>query len=527
MPDHAPNAPSSPSPPDLSRSQAALAVAAVLVLLAVLYLVPVLSHDWPLADGGLFYAMIGDIIAVGFALPQTISYQQDIIPFAYPPLVFYLAAGVEELTGLGRADVMRLLPPLFTLVAVGTMYLLASELGPSRRHAALSMALFGALVSVSPAVTALIGGGGLPRSLGLALAILAVWQGVRMFKSGRWRNVALTALFAGLAVTTHPQAGVFLVVALAAAWLTRWRTVRAAVQLAIAAAASLLVVGPWLAVVISRHGIDPFISAMAVPDRDLLASLLAYVFLFFTLAPFIAVLDIVGQVQQLTARRPHLLVWRLGVFVFDIRFSPIAAAAPASMLAAHGVLDAVVPATWQLLGRGGRTVSGEARARARQAIVALVLGLALLPTLWQAVELTGPDAALSAEQRAAMTWIADNTETEVITVTLASDDWGSDDLSEWFPALSERRTATAAQGLEWIAQTRDAHQAAEDRLATCRQGPDPAACVAAWIELELAAEAVVVYVDHATDPALVPALIEEQGYEPLWTEAVGTVLEPA
>jgi hypothetical protein len=519
--------PTAPSSSDLSRSQAALGAAAVLGVLAVLYLVPVLRHDWPIADGGLFYAMIGDIIAAGFALPQTISYQQDIIPFAYPPLVFYLAAGLEELGGLARADVMRVLPSLFTLLAVLSLYLLALELGPTRRHAVLATAFFGALISISPAVTALIGGGGLPRSLGLAFAILAVWQGVRMFKSGSWWNVALTALFAGLAVTTHPQAGVFLAVGLAAAWLTRWRTLRGAAQLVIAAAASLLVVGPWLAVVIGRHGVDPFVSALAVPDRDLLASLLAYVFLFLTLAPFIAVLDIVGQVQQLAARRPHLLVWRLGVFVFDIRFSPIAAAAPTSMLAAHGVLDAIVPVTWQLLSRGGRVVTEQARVRSRQVIVSIVLVVAFLPAAWQSAQLTDPSAAMSTEQREAMTWVRDNTPAEAITVTLATEDWGSDDLSEWFPALSERRTSTAAQGLEWIADTRNAHQAAEDRLATCQDSADPAACVDAWITTELADDVVVVYVDHATDPQLARRLAEEHGYRELWTSGEDAILEPA
>jgi hypothetical protein len=347
-----------------------------------------------------------------------------------------------------------------------------------------------------------------------------------MFRTGNWRNVGLTALLAGLAVVTHPQAGVFLVVGLAAAWLTRWRTVRGAIQLVIAAAASLLVVGPWLVVVLGRHGIDPFISALAVPDRDLLASLLAYVFLFLTLAPFIAILDIVGQVQQLSARKPHLLVWRLGIFVFDIRFSPIAAAAPTSMLAAHGVLDAIVPLTWQLLGRGGRTVTEGTRKRSRGLIVAIVLVLAFLPAAWATAQLTAPSAAMSAEQREAMEWVRDNTPYEAITVTLATDEWGSDDLSEWFPAISERRTATAAQGLEWIADTRAAHQAAEDRLATCKDTDDPGGCVAAWVELELADDVVVLYIDDATDPELAANLLDEHGYRRLLENGAGAVLQP-
>jgi hypothetical protein len=131
---------------------------------------------------------------------------------------------------------------------------------------------------------------------------------------------------------------------------------------------------------------------------------------------------------------------------------------------------------------------------------------------------------MSADQREAMTWVRDNTAPEAITVTLASADWGSDDLSEWFPALSERRTATAAQGLEWIADTRDAHQAAEDRLATCKAAADPAACVADWITAELAGDVVVVYVDRASDPELAASLEREQGYRRLFENAAGTVL---
>ena len=87
-----PDEPTASPLPDLTRSQAAVGIVAILVVVAALYLVPILSHEWALADGGLFYAMVGDIIAAGFALPDTISYQHDIIPFAYPPLAFYVAA---------------------------------------------------------------------------------------------------------------------------------------------------------------------------------------------------------------------------------------------------------------------------------------------------------------------------------------------------------------------------------------------------------------------------------------------------
>ncbi len=116
---------------DVNRPWSALAFGAILAVVAVLFLIPLLSHDWPVGDGGLFYAMIGDIIAAGFSLPESTSYQHGVIPFAYPPLGFYLAAGIEEVTGLARSDLLRLLPSTFALTAIGAMFLLADEIGPT------------------------------------------------------------------------------------------------------------------------------------------------------------------------------------------------------------------------------------------------------------------------------------------------------------------------------------------------------------------------------------------------------------
>jgi len=516
-----------PSTTEVSPSQTALAIGAILAVVAALYLVPVLAHDWPMNDGGLFYAMIGDIIDSGFALPDSTSYEQGAIPFAYPPLGFYFAAVIEEVSGLARAEIFRFLPSVFATAAVGAIFLLADEIGPTRRHALVSMAFFGALLSLNPAVTTLIGGGGLTRSMGLALAILATWQGLRMLRTGRWLDVALTSVMAGLAVLSHPQAGVFVVVALGAAVLTRWRSFRGLALLVAAAAGTLLVIAPWLVTVAARHGIEPFLSASGVPDRDLVASLLAYGFLFLAIAPMVGLLDIVGQVQQAAARRPHLLVWRIGVFLLDFRFTPVAAAAPTSLLAAHGVLDAIVPLAWQLAGRRGRELTGTERSRWRRAIVLVLVGLAFLPATWLALDATRPSAALSSDQRAAMEWVRAETPIETVTVSLASTSWGSDIVSEWFPALSLRRSASTSQGLEWVAELRDAHATTETELRGCRSTDDRASCVADWVDRHLADQAVVVFIDGDTDPGLGAELVAAHGYRTLWSSDSGALLEPA
>jgi hypothetical protein len=44
----------------------------------------VLQSDFPLNDGGLFYTMIKDLMANGYRLPVTTSYNHLNLPFAYP-----------------------------------------------------------------------------------------------------------------------------------------------------------------------------------------------------------------------------------------------------------------------------------------------------------------------------------------------------------------------------------------------------------------------------------------------------------
>jgi hypothetical protein len=50
-----------------------IGLAAILVLVAALHALPLLAHEWPLGDGGLFYAIIGDLLQAGFEPPAVVS----------------------------------------------------------------------------------------------------------------------------------------------------------------------------------------------------------------------------------------------------------------------------------------------------------------------------------------------------------------------------------------------------------------------------------------------------------------------
>ena len=62
-----------------------------------------LSATFPLNDGGLFYQMTQELVANQFRLPFFTSYNHLNIPFAYPPLAFYLTGALNQLLRLVTA----------------------------------------------------------------------------------------------------------------------------------------------------------------------------------------------------------------------------------------------------------------------------------------------------------------------------------------------------------------------------------------------------------------------------------------
>src|SRR5690606_12222927 len=67
-------------------------------------------------DGGMFYVMVLDLKANHYAPPETTTYNQRDIPYAYPPFAFYFTAALSDLTGISPLELIRVLPALFNLL---------------------------------------------------------------------------------------------------------------------------------------------------------------------------------------------------------------------------------------------------------------------------------------------------------------------------------------------------------------------------------------------------------------------------
>ena len=165
-----------------------LVLAAVVALGAAVRLPALLQSTFPLGDGGLFAAMVDDLRAAHYALPMETSYNGGGIPYVYPPLAFYLAAAVVDLTHVTTLSVLRWVPFIANLLTALAVAWLGLRLTRSRAVAGWAATLF---VLLPDSFAWLIMGAGLTRSLGLLLTVsaLALFVGV-LRGPGAWRVLA-------------------------------------------------------------------------------------------------------------------------------------------------------------------------------------------------------------------------------------------------------------------------------------------------------------------------------------------------
>lgn len=157
---------------------------------------------FPINDGGMFYRMTIDLVANGFRLPAVTTYNAANIPYAYPPLAFYLAGFLASVFHWPLLDIFRLLPALIATLTIPAFALLADDLLKSRAQVALAILIF----ALMPATFGwLIMGGGISRSLGFLFSILTLWAAYRLFTHPGRVYIAATALFGAFAILGHPE----------------------------------------------------------------------------------------------------------------------------------------------------------------------------------------------------------------------------------------------------------------------------------------------------------------------------------
>lgn len=442
-------------------SRAAVAAALLLIVIAAssIRFAPLRGDHFPVNDGGLFWAMIEDLRANGFRLPAVTSYNGLEIPFAYPPLALYLAAGLATLLGVDSIEVVRVMPAVISILTTLAVFPLARRLTGDVWMAVFATAAFAVLPR---SYIWMVMGGGVTRSLGFLFAVLAITQLYDLYDTGGRRPLLLAALFATGAVLSHMEGGWLVVYSSIAFWGNGRRGLDGIRDTCILGAIGLALTAPWWGTVLAQHGLEPFLAALNSGERFSVGLSLLARFAFSDTPGFdlIALFGLAGVFTSIRQRHLLLPSWMLLIFIMDPRAGSTYAMMPLAMLSAIGFFD---------LARGVRGASSRERVSdlaarrpswLNEALAALppISAAAAVGVLWLAAVIAAPVATseplhiLSPEDREAMAWVRDYTDLDARFLVLTpAAGWWSDIQGEWFPALAERRSVATPQGREWIA----------------------------------------------------------------------------
>lgn len=299
------------------------AVLTAVALLPLLFYIP-LRSSFPTGSAGLYSLMAELIKQNRFALPLEVPYYgPGGIPFAYPPLGFYLMAAVEKVFGLNAFTYARFAPPLFMALAIIPLVLIAYEFTGSRAGAFFS----GLVVGTSETIFNLhVTSGGIVRGLALLLVLCSIQLFLYAERKSSQRVAALAGVFAGLTALTHLSYALFALLFFAAYLLSHFSSKRVWLQLLFTGAAGALVVFPWFLFIYSRYGMAVFTGAfqshesgyflLLLKDHRLIMPWFENTLRPVLRAPLLWGLMILGLIDVILQRKFLLAVWFFAVLFF-------------------------------------------------------------------------------------------------------------------------------------------------------------------------------------------------------------------
>ena len=218
-----------------------------------------LEANFPLNDGGLFYTFSKDIIDSNFKLPFYTSYNYYQIPFAYPPLSFYMIAAISFIFKMDLLFAIRLVPPIITIFTIPAFFLFSYSYYKNAVNVIFAVFSY---VFLPWSYMWLIMGGGVSRSVGAFFGILSLHSIFLLYTKRKKIFIISSGIFSSLTILSHLgfSAFVFISALIFILFLGRNRT--SIIYSLYVGILVLVLTSPWWFTIITRHGIEPILSAL-------------------------------------------------------------------------------------------------------------------------------------------------------------------------------------------------------------------------------------------------------------------------
>ncbi len=410
---------------------------------AVVRFWPAITNGFPLNDGGMFYTMILDLKANHYILPLFTTYNFVNIPFAYPPLGFYIAASLSDLLSVPELQILLWLPALVNTISIFVFYKFAEQVLPSRVIAALAVMIY---ALSSRAFIWQIMGGGITRSFGILFLLFMLWQAVQLFRDYTHKRLVLTILFGAGAVLSHPQTALHAALGGALIFIFYGRNKRGVLSALMVGMGVVLLTAPWWGTVLSRHGLAPLISAGQTSQRTLdfyLIVLKLHGPGNYLAIPFL-ILFYIGLWISIKRREFFLVTWILLAYLIDTRGGDGVALLAESMLAGIGLLKL---SAWISHAQQEQDEVILMMPRSQTLIFSILFYFILTASIsdFQLV-----NTSLKSDDIKMIKWVNANIDGGKNFLLATGREFSmSDPTQEWFPALTEQHSVTTLQGLEW------------------------------------------------------------------------------
>ena len=485
-----------------------------------------LSNPYPSYATALFPHMAEVLLENGYRRPETIPlYTAGGIPFAYPPLLFYVMAILIDL-GINPFELIRLLPGISFVLALIPYFYLAREF-LSVREAGFATVI----LAVAPQVVRWhISGGGTVRSPAFLFMLAGLYVGVRLFKTGDRRYILPGALLYGLTMLTHPVYMAYFGISYLVFFAVFSRSARGLLSGAGVALGGTVVGAPWWLFVVRTHGYEPILNAsdthggLGADFAEAIDAVLLFHNGIYSSEIIIGFLVLAGAIYLLSKRQYALPIWFVltAVVISQLRFAYI----PGAMLIGAAVAGGVVP--WFAEVAAGQ---GE---RGRTTIMTVAFAAVLLTTTWfGALYVTGDPPG---EDRNAMSSYVDHGDIEAMEWVEAETPPDAEfvvlgDQAEWFPYVAERTSLVGPWGVEWISpEAYDHHRLLHGDLTRCSDE----ACVSDQLD-EHEVEADYLYIPageytlgggvQTQDEAMRESMVESERYDLVYENESALVFE--